>query len=61
MVSICLADMGLARAQQPGAGHLTTVSSIAGTNGYLDDAYVNHGIFDASADDYAMGVTLSGC
>ena len=55
-----LADMGLARAQRPGAEHLTTVTSIAGTNGYLDEVYVNYGTFDASADGYAMGVTLLG-
>jgi serine/threonine protein kinase len=28
-----LADMGLARAQRPAAAHLTTATSIAGTNG----------------------------
>jgi serine/threonine protein kinase len=53
-----LADMGLARAQRPGAAHLTTSTSIAGTIGYLDDYYQNGGRFDEKADGYAVGVTL---
>jgi serine/threonine protein kinase len=53
-----LADMGLSRAQRPGAAHLTTTTSIAGTIGYLDDYYQNGGRFDEKADGYAVGVTL---
>jgi hypothetical protein len=53
-----LADMGLARAQRPASAHLTTATSIAGTNGYLDDFYHNTGRFDEKADGYAVGVTL---
>jgi serine/threonine protein kinase len=45
-----LADMGLSRAQRPGAAHLTTTTSIAGTIGYLDDYYQNGGRFDEKAD-----------
>ena len=53
-----LADMGLARAQRPGATHLTTSTTIAGTIGYLDEFYQNGGRFDEKADGYAVGVTL---
>ena len=53
-----LADMGLARAQRPGATHLTTSTTIAGTIGYLDEYYQNGGRFDEKADGYAVGVTL---
>ena len=53
-----LADMGLARVQRPAAAHLTTATSIAGTNGYLDDYYLTTGRFDEIADAYAVGVTL---
>ena len=50
--------MGLARAQRPAAAHLTTATSISGTNGYLDDYYLTTGRFDEIADAYAVGVTL---
>ncbi len=53
-----LADMGLARAQRPEAAHLTTATSIAGTNGYLDEYYQSTGRFDERADAYSVGVTL---
>jgi hypothetical protein len=53
-----LADMGLARAQCLAAAHLTTATSIDGTNGYLDDYYLTTGLFDEKADAYAVGVTL---
>ena len=53
-----LADMGLARAQRLTAPHLTTMTSIAGTNGYLDEYYVTTGRFDEAADGYAVGVTM---
>ena len=53
-----LADMGLARAQRTAAAHLTTVTSVAGTNGYLDDYYLTTGRFDEAADGYAVGVVL---
>ena len=53
-----LADMGLARQTRPEAAHVTTMTSIAGTNGFMDNYYQSTGRFDASADGYAMGVTL---
>ena len=53
-----LADMGLARAPRLGAAQLTTVTSIAGTNGFLDEHYATTGQYDAPADCFAMGVTL---
>jgi vacuolar-type H+-ATPase subunit H len=53
-----LADMGLARAKRTAAAHLTTVTSVAGTNGYLDENYLGTGRFDESADGYAMGVVM---
>jgi len=53
-----LADMGLARQTRPEAAHVTTMTTIAGTNGFMDDYYQDTGRFDASADGYAMGVTL---
>ena len=53
-----LADMGLARQARPPADRVTTVTAIAGTNGFMDNYYTSTGRFDASADGYAMGVTL---
>ena len=53
-----LSDMGLAREQRPVAAHATTVTSIAGTNGYMDDYYQSTGRFDEAADGYAMGVSI---
>ena len=53
-----LADMGLARQARPAADHITTMTTIAGTNGFMDNYYMSTGRFDASADGYAMGVTL---
>ena len=34
------------------------MTTIAGTNGFMDSFYQSTGKFDASADGYAMGVTL---
>ena len=53
-----LSDMGLAREQRPAAAHVTTMTTIAGTNGYIDDNYQVSGRYDESADGFAMGVTL---
>ena len=53
-----LSGMGLAREQRPVAVHLTTFTSIAGTNGYMDDYYQSTGRFDAAADGYAIGVSI---
>ena len=53
-----LADMGLARARRSEAAHITTATSIAGTDGYLDEYYQSTGMFDERADAYAVGVTL---
>ena len=53
-----LADMGLARQTRPEAAHVTTMTTIAGTNDFMDNYYQSTGRFDASADGYAMGVTL---
>jgi serine/threonine protein kinase len=50
-----LADMGLAR---QAAQHITTMTTLAGTNGFMDNFYMSTGRFDASCDGYAMGVTL---
>ena len=50
--------MGLAQQTRPAADHITTMTTIAGTNGFMDDHYQTTGRFDASADGYAMGVTL---
>ena len=53
-----LSDMGLAREQRPDAAHVTTMTTIAGTNGYIDDNYLASGRYDEAADGFAMGVTL---
>ena len=53
-----LADMGLARQARPAAQHITTMTTLAGTNGFMDPFYTSTGRFDASCDGYAMGVTL---
>jgi len=50
--------MGLARQQRAAAHHLTVVTMVAGTHGFIDDYYQNTGKFDASADGYAMGVAI---
>ena len=34
-----LGDLGLARQQRPVADNVTTMTSIAGTNGFIDDHY----------------------
>ena len=52
-----LSDMGLARPQRAGATHATTMTSIAGTNGYVDAHFAATGRFDKEADCYSMGVT----
>ena len=53
-----LADMGLARAQRPAAAHLTTMTTVAGTHGFVDEHYTHTGQFDEACDGFAMGVTL---
>ena len=34
-----LGDLGLARQQRPAADNVTTMTSIAGTNGFIDEYY----------------------
>ena len=34
------------------------MTSVAGTNGFLDDYYLTTGRFDEAADGYAVGVVL---
>ena len=53
-----LADMGLARALRADTDNLTTVTTVAGTHGFMEQGYEMHGRFDKLADGYAMGVTL---
>jgi len=53
-----LGDMGLARQQRPAANNVTTMTSIAGTNGFMDDHFQFTGRFDESADGYAMGIAI---
>ena len=53
-----LADTGLAKELRPDVAHVTTVTRVAGTNGYIDEHYARTGQFDASADGFSMGVTL---
>jgi serine/threonine protein kinase len=53
-----LADGGLARTLRPNASHATSVVSIAGTDGFIDDHYQKTGRLDVKADAYSMGVTL---
>jgi len=53
-----LGDMGLAQQQRPAANNVTTMTSIAGTNGFMDQYYQTTGKFDESADGYAMGISI---
>jgi serine/threonine protein kinase len=53
-----LADGGLARTLRPNASHATSVVSIAGTDGFIDEYYQRTGRLDVKADAYSMGVTL---
>jgi serine/threonine protein kinase len=53
-----LADGGLARTLRPNASHATSVVSIAGTDGFMDEFYRQTGRYDAKSDAYSMGVTL---
>jgi serine/threonine protein kinase len=53
-----LADGGLARTLRPNASHATTGTSIAGTNGFIDEYYQRTGRLDVKSDAYSMGVTL---
>jgi len=53
-----LGDLGLARQQRPAAHHITTMTTIAGTNGFMDDNYLTTGQFDDAADCYAMGICI---
>ena len=53
-----LSDMGVARQNRPVTAHMTTVTSIAGTNCYMDGYYQSIGRFDEAADDYALAVSI---
>ena len=53
-----LGDLGLARQQRPAAHNVTTMTSIAGTNGFMDEHYQGSGRFDAAADCYSMGISI---
>ena len=56
-----LADVGLAVHKQqssPGAAHHQLTSDIKGTLGYIDPIYMQTGVFSATCDAYAMGVTM---
>lgn len=55
---MCAADMGLARSIRPGALNVSSVTSIAGTNGYMDVHYQTTGRYDVMCDAYSMGVTV---
>ena len=50
--------MGLARSIRSGALNVTSVTSIAGTNGYIDVHYQQTGRYDVMCDAYSMGVTV---
>jgi hypothetical protein len=50
--------MGLARSIRPGALNATSVTTIAGTNGYIDRHYEHTGRYDVMCDAYSMGVTV---
>jgi hypothetical protein len=43
---------------RPGALNATSVTSIAGTNGYIDGHYEHTGRYDVMCDAYSMGVTV---
>mmetsp|Transcript_25360 Transcript_25360/g.60350 ORF Transcript_25360/g.60350 Transcript_25360/m.60350 type:complete len:594 (+) Transcript_25360:421-2202(+) len=53
-----LADVGLARMQKVSDATHVTLKQLAGTNGFIDPNYIQTGHFDASADGYALGVTM---
>lgn len=55
-----LADVGLARMQMNNMTHVS-FTQLAGTKGFLDPNYMQTGHFDASADGYALGVTILMC
>jgi hypothetical protein len=50
--------MGLARSIRSGALSVSSVTSIAGTNGYMDLHYQTTGRYDVMCDAYSMGVTV---
>jgi hypothetical protein len=50
--------MGLARSIRPGALNTTSVTTIAGTNGYIDRHYEHTGRYDVMCDTYSMGVAV---
>jgi len=52
-----LADVGLAQIMKPTKTHVSN-SMLAGTHGFIDPHYSQTGQFDASADGYAVGVTM---
>lgn len=52
-----LADVGLAQIMKPTKTHVSN-SNLAGTHGFIDPHYSQTGQFDASADGYAVGVTM---
>ena len=43
---------------RPGAVNVSSVNSIAGTNGYMDVHYQTTGRYDVMCDAYSMGVTV---
>jgi hypothetical protein len=47
--------MGLSRSIRPGALNVSSVTSIAGTNGYMDVHYQTTGRYDVMCDAYSMG------
>jgi hypothetical protein len=51
-------DMGLSHSIRQGALNVTSVTSIDGTNGYIDGHYQQTGRYDVMCDAYSMGVTV---
>jgi hypothetical protein len=51
---VCVTDMGLARSIWPGALNATSVTTIAGTNGYIDRHYEHTGRYDVMCDEGAQ-------
>ncbi len=54
-----LADVGVAKMQEPDSTHVTLHTAVAGTPGFVDPDYMTTGHYDAACDAYSLGVTAT--
>ena len=59
-VHVCVSqsDMGLVHSIRSNVLNTTSVTTIPGTNGYIDRHYEHTGRYDVMCDTYSMGVTI---